>query len=174
MTKLLFCGECGDLVSPGFKNNDPRWCYCHRHAVWWRDANKGLISVHDSWMPQRNGGDGGQAWIVGLHNEVLRGRGLIANGPRALHENPADPMAITGWTKGNLVTDKEFVENVLAVTPDTYLFKRANSLVIRFAPGSTSDSQWDATVPVPGQANNEKPNNTTGSAADADGQSAGV
>lgn len=122
--KLMFCGACGDVVSPGQQNYDVRWCACVRHAVWWVEATKGIIRVHDKLMPERNGGAGGKAWIIGLHNEVLAGMGLAC-----------EPDV-------NDVTTKGFVEMALENTPDYYIFKRAHSLVVRMAPGYTSDTAW--------------------------------
>ena len=124
MTKLMFCGECGDVVSPGLNTKEVRWCQCKRHAVWWDNPHSGQIRVHDSWMPERTGGDGGQAWIIGLHNGVLTFGGLIAD------------------HRKNLLTKKQDVEFLLSTTPDTYLFKTANSLVVRISPGSSNDTAW--------------------------------
>jgi hypothetical protein len=146
MTKLMFCGDCGDVVSPGLRDMNPRYCECGRHAVWWRDGSKGLISVHDIKFPERNGGDGGKAWVIGLHNHILQMGGLMANTSlRAYTPNEDPDMPYTG----NHRTRKAWVEQALADTPDSYLFKQVNSMVVRFAPGATSDSKWEAVVPRP-------------------------
>ena len=42
MTKLMFCGECADIVAPG-ENLEVRWCKCKRHAMWWKDGAKGQL-----------------------------------------------------------------------------------------------------------------------------------
>lgn len=123
--KLMFCGNCGDIVSPGLADLEVRWCACRRHAVWWIDGGRGILRVHDAQMPERNGGDGGRAWVLGLHNGVLHDGGLVKYGHA-----------------GNEVTTKAQVERLIDETPDTYVFKRARSLVVRFAPGYTGDTAW--------------------------------
>ncbi len=141
MTKLLFCGACFDLVSPDPVNMQPRWCRCKRHAVWWRDGAKGLISVNDKMFFNRNGGDGGVGWIIGIHNGLLTEGGVTAHGYRAADKINDPPQYAE--IKGNLVTTKETVDALLDDTPDSYIFKRAMSLIIRISPGESSDSQWD-------------------------------
>lgn len=130
MTKLLFCGACGDVVSMSQHDNDPRWCNCLRHAAWWHNGQRGIIHVHDRLMPTRNGGAGGKAWIIGLHNSLLTFGGVVDDNT-------------------NKVTSKGAVEAILISTPDTYVFKRTHSLAIRFAPGYTGDSAWAEIVPSP-------------------------
>lgn len=149
MTKLLFCAECGDVVAPGQRDMSPRWCACKRHAVWWRDGRRGLLSVHDAWMPERSGGDGGKGWVIGLHNGVLTAGGLVCSTGSPVEEVPAANGDGTITLRGNTLTRKHWVERELADTPDSYLFKRANSLVVRIAPGASSDTQWEAGVPYP-------------------------
>lgn len=56
------------------------------------------------------------AWIIGVHNWFL-----------------ADP---------DYLTEKKTVEFILANTPDTYVFSRVGSPVVKFRPGYTSDSSW--------------------------------
>lgn len=145
MTKLMFCGACGDMVAPGQVDMRARWCHCGRHAVWWRDGRRGLLSVHDRLFPERNGGAGGKAWVIGLHNMLTMMGGSTAD-PNSRWCTPnevGDPP-----TDGNLLTRKKWVEQALEDTPDTYLFKRVNSLVIRIAPGYSGDTRWDAVVPA--------------------------
>jgi hypothetical protein len=129
MTKLMFCGDCGDLVTLGQKDLDPRWCACKRHAVWWVEGLKGIIRVHDTMFPARQFGHGGKAWIIGLHNGLLMGSGLVAD-------------------SHNQVTTSALVEALLLDTPDSYIFKRANSLAIRITPGYSNDTAWAEEVPV--------------------------
>jgi hypothetical protein len=136
MTKLMFCGECGDVVSPGLKEHDVRWCACKRHAVWWENGAAGQLRVHDAWMVDRNAGDGGKAWVIGLHNGVLREGGFMAHTGTPVEEVDGVTM------RGNLITRRHWVERLLAQTPDSYLFKRANSLVVRIAPGASNDTAW--------------------------------
>ncbi len=142
MTKLMFCAECGDTVAPSHRDLDARWCRCKRHAVWWRDGRQGLISVHDRLMPERNGGDGGKAWIIGIHNGILLHGGTIADShaPKLSKEG-------TKYLDGNCRTRAEDVEQILAETPDSYQFKTARSLIVRISPGYSSDSKWEAVVP---------------------------
>lgn len=139
--KLMFCGICGDVVSPGLTNRQPRWCHCGRHAVWWEDSQRGILSLHDSNDPYRTVADfGAFAWVIGLHNGILIHGGLCSS-----KEFPVENRnGVT--TKGNLLTRKEWVQELLDETPNTYLFKRANSLVIRIAPGWIFDTGW---APLP-------------------------
>lgn len=128
--KLMFCGSCGDVVAPDSAADLlVRWCRCRRHAVWWLDGAKGLLRVHDSQNPARKGGEGGMAWVIGLHNGVLVGEGLV------------------DWAGQSQCTSKAEVERLLAATPDSYLFKRSHSLIVRFAPGYTGDTAWSPLPP---------------------------
>lgn len=142
MTKLMHCADCGDLVAPSHRDMDPRWCRCERHAVWWRDGRQGLISVHDRMFPERNGGAGGKAWIVGIHNGLFWQDDGVAD--------PHKPKLSKDGTKyldGNCRTRREDIEAILDQTPDTYQFKQAGSLIVRISPGFSNDSKWEATVP---------------------------
>lgn len=42
---------------------------------------------------------------------------------------------------------KEIISLLLETTPDYYIFKTQNSLIIRFRPGESSDSAWAAELP---------------------------
>lgn len=64
--KLLYCTDCGDIFSPYRGNYKPRICGCGRFAVWWRDGNKGLLSVWDK-RGQKRG-----AWVLGITNSFLQ------------------------------------------------------------------------------------------------------
>lgn len=128
MTKLLFCAECGDVVAPSHVDKQPRFCRCQRHAVWWDDGSKGHVRVIDTWVPHRSSSLGAKAWIIGIHNGLLTEGGITCDA-------------------GNGQTTAAQVAALLDDTPDTYLFKRANSLVIRFTPGSTGDSNWASSLP---------------------------
>lgn len=61
------------------------------------------------------------AFVIGLHNRFL---GFPGN-----HIGAEDVKAI------------------LDDTPDTYIFKRINSPVIRIRPGYSNDTAWEATLP---------------------------
>lgn len=63
----------------------------------------------------------GGAMLIGLHNGIL--------------------------SAAEMRTTRSTVEALLASTPDTYIFKQANSLVIKFAPGMSSDSAWAEALP---------------------------
>jgi hypothetical protein len=155
--KLLFCGECGDVVAPDSHDMVPRWCKCGRHAVWWRNGSKGLISVHDKWFPGRNGGDGGKGWVIGIANSIMQFPGLMQTTNSVLDsltpEEKLKPDFLPeyqwkyGTFRGNTVTRPQWVKAMLGMMSDNYIFKEAGSLVIRIAPGCSGDSQWDAVVP---------------------------
>jgi hypothetical protein len=157
MTKLMFCGECGDLVPPEPHAMVPKWCRCGRHAVWWRDPQKGLISVHDKWMPERNGGDGGKGWVIGIANNILTFPGVSQRTNYPLDNLSEEDKALPdfqpkhnwkyGTFYGNTVTRPQWVKKMLELMEDTYIFKEAGSLIIRIAPGCSGDSRWDAIVP---------------------------
>lgn len=142
MTKLMFCGDCGDVVAPSHTDMNPKWCRCERHAVWWRDGQNGLISVHDRMFPERNGSPGGTAWIIGIHNGILTEGGRIGdpNMPKMSKDG-------TKYLDGNCRTRAEDIERLIEETPDSYQFKTARSMIVRIYPGYSSDSKWEAVVP---------------------------
>lgn len=113
--KFLFCEECAGWAIPGSPIK-PAWCRCLRHAVWWQDPNLGILRVHDGDYPDGVVRDR-KAWVIGIHNGLLT------------------------WS-GGYGTSREMVEEILARTPDTYLFKTCHSLVVRFRPGTTSDTAY--------------------------------
>jgi hypothetical protein len=119
--KLMLCQECYDLVVPRNENGVPAWCRCGRHAVWWFDADKGIIRVHDVEGPTVAGPAkiNRSAFLIGISNSFLT------------------------WS-GNV--DAEAVRTMLAAIPENYLFKRVGSLVVRFYPGDTGDSGY---APLP-------------------------
>jgi hypothetical protein len=63
------------------------------------------------------------AYLLGLHNGTLL---------TATRDWPLTP---------------ELVQIILDATPDSYLFKKQNSLVVRFKPGETADSAWAVHLP---------------------------
>ena len=119
--KLLFCEMCGDIVAPHRLANKPRDCACGRHAVWWVDPSSGVLRAHD--RQGRSSGDlagwphVAKAWIIGLHNSFL-----------------AYPGNHSAGTIGA----------ILEGTPDTYIFKKWGSCVIRIRPGESGDTRWAA------------------------------
>ena len=144
MSKILLCGECGDLVAPGLRNQQPRWCECKRHAVWWEDTSKGIIRVYDRQFRSRSNSPGGKAWFVGIANSILTFPSLIGDPHERVPDTPALDSPVQ---ESNYRTRKPWVESLLAMMPDGYLFKTANSLVIRFYPGATSDSSYADRLP---------------------------
>lgn len=142
----MLCADCGDLVSPAGRDLVARWCNCRRHAAWWVDGARGIFAVHDAQFPARNGGDGGRAWVIGLHNGLLTRGGLTHETPRM-----ARPELDMAATTGNSCTTAADVTEILAITPDTYIFKRARSLAIRFTPGHSGDTMWAAQLPPGGE-----------------------
>lgn len=120
--KMMFCQECGELVVPSRHDMRPNRCYCGRHAVWWRNGPKGLISFNDKqksdpreipegWEPR--------VWLIGVTNLFL--------------QYPGETMTTTDIT------------DIIEAHDDYYLFKRQKSCIIRVRPGHSSDSQWDHT-----------------------------
>lgn len=107
--KLLFCQSCGDIVAPFSKDNVPRWCDCHRHAVWWIDGQRGVLRVHDI------GATCNAAYVLGVSNSFLM-----------------YPDEITATVISKLHEDM----------PETYLFKRIGSPIVRIRPGASSDTAW--------------------------------
>jgi hypothetical protein len=96
--------------------------------VWWTDSSAGRLAIYDKEFTGRNGSPGGLAWVIGLHNGLLATGGMVG-------------------AVDNYVTRREDVEAILEDTPSNFLFKTANSLAVRFYPGSTSDTSWADKVP---------------------------
>jgi hypothetical protein len=134
---MLFCLDCGDIVAPLSTARKPRFCACQRHAVWWENPATGVLRIHDTQgvfdppNPNYVGGPDAQpqwqrkhpphmAYIIGLHNRFLT------------------------WEKGH---SKESVAMLLDSTPDSYIFRRINSLVIRIRPGESNDTDWAERLP---------------------------
>ena len=116
--KLLFCTLCGDIVAPDRRPRQPRHCACKTFAVWWENPQTGQLKV---WA--KNGARQviPSARIVGLHNALLQDE---------------------AWK-----TERAYVEAALALTPDSYLFKQANSLAIKFGVGATGDVTYTNELP---------------------------
>lgn len=114
----MFCRACGSLVVPA-GDLEPKWCSCGRHAVWWRDGKRGLISFHDKFDPsilsyqQR-------AYLIGINNAVLLADELF---------------------------DASAYRELAKASGPSYLFHAYESNVVRAKPGNTNDSCWEATLP---------------------------
>jgi hypothetical protein len=116
--KLLYCEICGDIIAPLRANNKARWCICGRFAVWWTDAQRGILRLHDSKKDEQEA-DGEEwrpyAYVLGINNAFLMYAGRI---------------------------DADVVKHLDEICPDTYVFKRIHSPLIRVRPGETSDTAW--------------------------------
>lgn len=117
--KLLYCEQCGDIISPNRGNFKPRWCECKRHAVWWVDGSRGILRVHDIEGPTDQGPShyNQRAWVLGVHNQFLQ------------------------W-EGGYGTSRDMIDTILDATPDTYLFKQVGSVIVRIRPGKSNDTGW--------------------------------
>ena len=120
--KLLYCELCGDIIAPLRANNRARWCICGRHAVWWIDGGRGILRVHDREFADNNGRPVAtqRAYILGINNDFL--------------QCPYD-------------IDAETVKAINDACPDTFLFKRIGSPLIRIRPGQSGDTGW-ASLPL--------------------------
>lgn len=127
MTKLLWCLECGDMVLP-IKELEPRFCYCKRHAIWWTNAIAGNVDVYDK-EKHKCGTPDICGWtpkcrILGLHNDFMR-------------------MIID--TDGKTYKDKW--KEILADTPDYYLFKDWETPLVGFYVGHIDGVNWSDELP---------------------------
>jgi hypothetical protein len=113
--KALWHPNCSTLRSPPA---DGTWitCQCGKAAARWRDPTKGLFEVAELGDQFRD------ARIIGFHNAWLLADRAVA----------ANPMASDEWVTKTA--------EILAATPDNYLFKRRNSPVVVIAPGETGDT----------------------------------
>jgi hypothetical protein len=113
--KLMIAKCCGEIVVPSPQAFHPTFCLCGNSAVWWRNPQRGIISFAN--VPLFPGPEG-----LGLHNEFL-----------------TIPLV---RPQGYIHRDQ--IEGILLRTPESYIFKRANSVVVRFLPGATSDSKLES------------------------------
>lgn len=121
--KLLYCEACGDIIAPYREANNPRYCTCKMHAVWWKDPIKGILGVCDT-TGRKTGDFAGypimaRAYVLGITNALLQMDGQM---------------------------NAEKVEQAIDAHPDYYLFKQWKSLIVRFRPGESSDTNW---APLP-------------------------
>jgi len=122
--KLLYCPSCEDIISPygEKKNYMPRACQCNTFEVWWINPLTGELGIRDnSWNKEEHQHwqkkaieTGGKCWVFGLHN------GFIS-------------------MSGSDAINKNKLQELLDDTPDNYLFKSSNSLIVKIFPGFTSD-----------------------------------
>lgn len=107
--KLLWADCCKSLVVPCPTPHESRYCRCGLAACWWIKPSEGILGVWHHW-----GHDA--ISIIGLHNGLL-----LAKCP------PGGKI------------DREQIADILKHTPENYLFSQAQSLVVRFNVGATSD-----------------------------------
>jgi hypothetical protein len=133
--KLLFCQVCGDIVAANPEPRSVRWCRCGTHAVWWIDPTRGTLRLFERdavWVPAAEGQDPShhawsrkrsphRAYVIGLHNGFLMFDGQHS---------------------------AQSIQAILSLTPDSYLFARQRSLIIRFRPGETTDTDWADSLPM--------------------------
>lgn len=114
--KLMFCQDCGDVVSPSLKNHEVRWCMCGRHALWWENGATGDIRLHDAVDKQLPYPKRPRAFVLGIANSLLT--------------SPDEKMTSSS------------VQILIDAIPSKYVFKMVRSLIIRIRPGESSDSAW--------------------------------
>lgn len=123
--KLLFAECCGDIIAPFPEPFQARSCRCRRHWVWWENPVAGVLRVCDRqavWSEDTAWiRSPKECWIIGLHNRFLTHPGRIT---------------------------REDVTAILAATPETYIFKRINSPVIRIRPGESNDTAYEPSIPA--------------------------
>lgn len=130
--KMLLCEECMDIVVPDHRDRVARHCRCYRHAVWWDDGVKGTLKIFDARREQdaqrTSDADGHRtviyprrAYVIGLTNALLT------------------------WPEETLTAAS--VQEMIDMHPDSYLFKRYRSLVVRFRPGHSSDTSYADALP---------------------------
>ena len=143
MTKLLFCEICGDIVAPFPTANVPRYCRGGCHAVWWVDPFRGILRLYETrgrYDPPKEGSDPNYAvwlrkrsphaaWVLGLHNQFLH------------------------FSQGH---SKKTIQTILDGTPDSYIFKTVNSVIIRIRPGESNDTDWAEHLPGPSTRKKEE------------------
>jgi hypothetical protein len=124
--KLIFCEVCGDIVAPDPVARRVRECACGTHAVWWEDPQAGQLRVcyksgHKHLVAANNGAPRGrpEVFVVGISNAILQ-------------------------FKGDAMLSADAVQAVIDQHPESYIFRKARSLVIRIRPGDSNDTAWSA------------------------------
>lgn len=129
--KMLFAECCATIVVPSPVANRPRYCDCGASCCWWIEPYTGKFGCHS-----RTGKH--SVSVIGLHNGLL--------------QEPI-PLQLGAMPK-------DTIRRLLDETPDHYLFKRVDSLVIRLRPGTTSDTFFYAELPDAVRASIENPSGT--------------
>lgn len=122
--KILFCENCGDLVVPYTEAYKARWCRCNSSCCWWIDPQRGNFACW-SMMGER------VVSILGINNMLL-----------------TEPFVVTESNSEFGCIQKSAIERMLTDTPDSYLFKRLNSMIVRFRPGFSNDTVFTAPPPL--------------------------
>lgn len=115
--KLLYCQPCGDILAPYAESRRIRYCRCGRHGVWWIDPEQGILRVVDQEQPPEEGRryvPQPRAYVLGVMNSFLIEETL----------------------------NEGVIGILLDALPDTYVFKRWRSPIIRIRPGESSDTGW--------------------------------
>lgn len=112
--KLLHAMCCETIVVPNSEPFKENWCKCLKSCCWWENPWAGTFGCFSY-----NGIS--KVAILGLHNGLL-----VAHFP---------------------VFDKEYgciqgsdIKAIITNTPDNFIFKQVNSLVVRFRPGFSNDT----------------------------------
>jgi hypothetical protein len=122
--KILFCENCGDLVIPNIQAYEPNWCRCQAACCWWIDPQKGSFACWSQFGERL-------VSILGINNMLL-----------------TEPFMVTENQSEFGCIQKTAIERMLLETPDSYLFKRVNSMIIRFRPGFTSETTFATPPPA--------------------------
>jgi hypothetical protein len=138
--KVLFCYADGhaDIVCPDPTPLQPVACRCGRHKVWWVEPTLGTLRVSDVERDRH--------WIV---TETPGGTRWAHSG---IFWRPA--AYVLGINNGFLFYPeshtRDSVQALLDAIPNTYLFQRQGSHIIRIRPGDSNDTAW-APTPRDGQ-----------------------
>lgn len=124
--KLLFCENCGDLVTPSKNPHFPKFCECRGSCCWWIDPKVGKFAVWSQFGQKK-------VSVIGIHNALL-----TTPYPEITNESKTVEVGcLQGATMSHLIDE----------TPNSYLFKQLRSLIVRFRPGFSNDSIFVAQMP---------------------------
>lgn len=121
--KLMLCEYCGDLVVPHTQAYEPKYCRCNGSCCWWINPDNGEFGCW-SQMGER------AVSVIGINNMLL-----------------TEPFVVTEGRGEFGCIQKTAIERMLSETPDNYLLKRVNSMIIRFRPGFSSDTVFAKSPP---------------------------
>ena len=125
--KILFCENCGDLVVPSVEAYRPKWCRCGGSCCWWIEPNKGEFACWSQLGKE-------SVSIIGINNSLFTTSfPLIESEGKKLEHGCI-----------NKITIKELIDS----TPDSYIFKKVESLICRFRPGFSSDTFFASKPPA--------------------------